>query len=120
MADNTNTQRLRERSIGKDIPKTRKSPREKVTFAAACSGVAEPALSWTSARVASETAEVHYTPAVEETRVSPVHASRSQAVENGIVSALVSIAQFARRKPGTSLALAAAAGLAFGLGVRRI
>lgn len=120
MADNTRVHKARARATGKDILKTGESPREKVTLAAPCSGTSEPAPSWTAASIAAEAAEVNYTPAVGETRVIPMHTPPPGAVENAIVSALVSIAQFARRKPGTSLALAAAAGLAAGLGVRRI
>jgi hypothetical protein len=63
---------------------------------------------------------VNYPPAAKEARLVTIRYPPPRGLEGAIVSALVSLARFVRRKPGTSLALAAAAGLAAGIGVRRI
>ncbi|HEX7361344.1 MAG TPA: hypothetical protein VF283_12710 [Bryobacteraceae bacterium] len=120
MADKPNAQKAGALRARKDIPKTVRTPREKVTFADAASTM-ETAPEWSVENVASQMAAVQYVPAVGETRVVPVHTPLPpRGFEAVIVSALVSLAKFARRQPGTALGLAAAAGLAAGLCARRI
>jgi hypothetical protein len=131
MADKPKAYRVRQPRTGKDLPKTGRNTREKVTRTVALPrddqaaasenpDILEPAPEWSVENVASEAAAVNYTPAIAETRVVPTCYPPPRGAEAAIVSALVSLAKFARRKPGTSLAAAAAAGLAVGIGLRRI
>ncbi|MGH9584711.1 MAG: hypothetical protein ACRD4O_17460, partial [Bryobacteraceae bacterium] len=113
-----------------DIPKTVRSPREKVTAVplardavaqAENADVLESAPEWSVENLASQAAAVNYTPAAREARVIPMRDLPPPGrIEEAIISALVSLTRFARRKPGTSLALAAIAGFAAGIGLRRI
>lgn len=116
MADNPNVRNRRELRTRKDIPNTVKSPSEKLT---AIPLAAAPV--WVPENLAPEAAAVAYTPAIGETRVIPMRTfPASEALQRAVVSSLVSLAKFARRKPATSLGLAAAAGFATGFAVRRI
>ncbi len=119
MADKPNAQKAGALRARKDIPKTVRTPREKVTSTDAAATM-EAAPEWSVENVPSQTAAVQYMPAVGETRVSVHTQPPPRGFETAIVSALVSVAKFARRQPGTALGLAAAAGLAAGLCARRI
>lgn len=119
MADKSNAQKAGASRTRKDIPKTVRTPREKVTFTDAASAM-ETAPERSVENIPSPAAAVEYVPAVGETRVVALRTPPPNGFEAAIVSALVSLAKFARRRPGTALGLAAAAGFAAGLCARRI
>lgn len=117
MADNPNIRKLRASRIRKDISNPVGSPSEKVTAVP----VHTPPKSVAETSSYDEIAAVAYTPAIVESRVIPMHSSSvPEKLETAVVSSLVSLARFARRKPAVSLAIAAAAGFASGLAARRI
>lgn len=120
MADKSNAQKVDAQRALQDLPKTVRTSREKVTSASAAATM-DTAAEWSLENAPSGTAPAHYTPAVGETRTIAVRtAPPPGSVESTIVAGMVWLAKRTRSKPGASLALAAAAGLAAGWGVRRI
>jgi hypothetical protein len=119
MADKVNTQKADVQRARKDIPKTVRTSREKVTSGSAAPDM-ETAPDWSLENLPSQTAAVRDAPAVGETRTISIYTPPPQGFEAAVVSGLVWLAKRTRRKPGASLAVAAATGLAAGWCVRRI
>lgn len=120
MADKSNAQKAAAQRARQDIPKTVRTPREKVTSVSAAAAM-EVAPEWSLENVPPQSPVVHYAPVVTETRTISVDTLPPRhGFESALVSALVWLAKYTRRKPGVSLALAAATGLATGWCVRRM
>jgi hypothetical protein len=120
MADKFNTQSADVQRARTDIPKTVRTSREKVTLGSAAPAM-ETAPEWSLENVPSQSAAVHNTPIVGETRTISIRTLPApRDFEAAVVSALVWLAKRTRQKPGASLAVAAASGIAAGWCVRRI